>query len=251
MLASRYEWKYSIPDFLVPSVRTFIQPFVTLDQYAQKANGGRYSICSLYLDSANLELCDQTRRGERNRFKLRIRNYRDDITAPAFLEIKRKVDRVVRKRRAAVSGDAVARLLRSGLSTAEPLCRSVRDEIGEFLSLVSSMHAIPIAQIAYEREAYESSAGDPVRITFDTALRYRVVSDCRLSWSGDSWKHVPLGGTILEVKYTERFPSWIPELIRCFELQRRSVAKYVMSMDSAAEQGFSAVLIARHRGIRS
>ena len=59
--------------------------------------GNSYRICSLYIDSPQLFLYNQTVLGEKNRFKLRIRFYDDDPAHPAFLEIKRRVTDVILK----------------------------------------------------------------------------------------------------------------------------------------------------------
>ncbi len=37
-----------------------------------------------------------------------------------------------------------------------------------------------------------------------------------------------VGGVILELKFTDRFPPWLQELVATFSLQRRSVPKYNM-----------------------
>lgn len=237
LLTCRYEWKYLVPDLLVPELRRFIRPFVRRDCFATRTADGRYPICSLYLDTADLMLYEQTRCGEKNRFKLRIRSYSDSPEAAVFLEIKRKVDRVVRKRRAAVPRRTVEPLFRSGSGAVGSFPGSQRPPVDEFLNLVRASAVAPVTRIRYRREAYESAAGDPVRITFDTDLCYRITQECCLRQTGESWSSVPLAGTILELKFTDRFPGWIGEMIRCFELQRRSVAKYVLSMENAIESG--------------
>ena len=84
VLASRYEWKYLVPDVMVPEVRRFIRPFVRSDRFAATRRDSRYPICSLYLDTVDLRLCEQTRRGEKNRFKLRIRSYSNKMTSPLW-----------------------------------------------------------------------------------------------------------------------------------------------------------------------
>jgi len=101
-LSSRYECKYLIPPRFVPAIRQFITPFLRPDRYALGREGYRYTISSLYLDTPDLRLFHQTVKGEKNRFKLRIRTYSDAPNDPVFFEIKKRCDRVIRKRRAKV-----------------------------------------------------------------------------------------------------------------------------------------------------
>ena len=86
----------------------------------------------------------------------------------------------------------------------------------------------PVMRVRYEREAYVSRAGDPVRVTFDTMLRGSFTTSCELSLDAGRWTDIRVGGVILEIKFTDHFPTWIGDLVRMFQLQKRSVAKYVM-----------------------
>jgi hypothetical protein len=36
-----------------------------------------------------------------------------------------------------------------------------------------------------------------------------------------------LGGVVLELKFTNRFPNWMRQMVGIFDLERTSVAKYV------------------------
>ena len=43
-----------------------------------------------------------------------------------------------------------------------------------------------------------------------------------------------MSGVVLEVKFTSTFPRWVADLIRRFDLQRRSVPKYVLCLSAEA-----------------
>ena len=102
---SRFECKYMVDPSVVPEIRHFLASFTEPDAFAAKCPGFRYPISSLYLDSPSLDLYQQTVNGEMDRFKLRIRTYDDNPASPAFLEVKRKHNNVVHKRRAGISRD--------------------------------------------------------------------------------------------------------------------------------------------------
>jgi SPX domain protein involved in polyphosphate accumulation len=227
-LASRFECKYVVSALLVPAIREFVQPFVRPDRFAARHGDGRYPICSLYLDSDDLRLYQQTVSGEKNRFKLRVRSYSDDESAPLFFEVKRKVNSIVQKRRARVKRVASADLLDRSLEQ----LRQVNDpDLEHFVSHMDLTAARPVVRVRYLREAYESIAGDPVRITLDTELMHVCTFDFDTSHASGRWVTTPIDGVILEIKFTEMFPSWVRDLVRAFDLKQQPVPKYVLSVD--------------------
>jgi hypothetical protein len=242
-LRSRFECKYLISPLVVPSMRAFIQPFMQPDRYAALREGNRYPISSLYLDTDDLLLYMQTVGGEKNRFKLRIRTYSDEPSSPAFFEVKRKVNNIVQKRRAALNRDRTLGILEHGLdSWLNELSGDLLADIGYFTSHMSLAGAKPVIRIRYMREAYESRGGDPVRITIDTELMHAITLGANLSHTEGRWVATPVDGTILEIKFTERYPTWVSDLVRAFGLKQQPVPKYVWSVDHVLMGGRESTL---------
>lgn len=226
--ASRYECKYLVEPRLADAIREFAGPFVDPDPHAARCEGYRYTICSLYLDSSELSLYRQTVEGTKNRFKLRVRTYGDDPLDPVFFEVKRRMNGIVIKSRSRTSRDrALEYLMRR---------RSGHGGLEEFANLARMTSARPSLRVRYVREAYESPV-DRVRVTFDTDLQHAITPSPNISHNGPGWQVTPVDGVILELKFTDQFPSWVRELIDRFQLQRRSIAKYVMSVDEASSGG--------------
>jgi hypothetical protein len=231
-LRSRYECKYLVTPGVASDIRRFISPFMLPDTYARNRQGHSYPICSLYLDTFDLHLYRQTVAGEKNRFKLRVRAYSDDPSTPVFLEVKRRVNDVVLKRRAKLSRSEASALLREGESAwTNSGTREVVADLADFAGHVTVAAARPFLRVRYVRQAYESVAGDNLRITLDTDVACCPTLDTILSLNGEGWIATPLPGPILEIKFTERYPAWVGEMIRIFGLQRQSVPKYVLSVD--------------------
>ncbi len=242
LLARRYEFKYLLHQELVQPIRHFIRPFVHPDRHLREPGGRSYPICSLYLDSPDLELCLRTLRGEKNRYKLRARTYSDEPGDPVFLEIKRRVDGMIIKRRCRVSRERGAALL-SGAAPHGPGAEpepsfepEPPSELEEFLRLKAA-GARPILRVKYRREAYEAEGPEPVRVTLDTDLFHAVTSTHDVSHNGPGWRRTPVEGTILEIKFTERYPSWIERLVHAFGLEKLSMAKYCQSVLCAVREG--------------
>jgi hypothetical protein len=242
-LGSRYECKYLLSPMVVPEVREFIQPFMVPDRFAALRENHRYPICSLYLDSPDLLLYQQTVGGEKNRFKLRVRTYSDDPSTPLFFEVKRKINNIVQKRRARIDREDGLQFLSErldgfGFSTIS----TPATELDHFTGHMELAGARPLVRVRYMREAYESRGGDPVRVTLDTELMHCVTFRTDLSHNHGRWVSTPVDGTILELKFTERFPSWIRDLVQVFGLKQQPVPKYVWSVDHMLMEGREAAL---------
>ncbi|MGC4007085.1 MAG: polyphosphate polymerase domain-containing protein [Pirellulales bacterium] len=228
--ANRYEYKYLIDEDQAPEIRRVLSDYLVPDEYADPARQNSYDIHSLYLDNAAHELCRATLDGARNRYKLRIRFYDESPTTPVFCEIKRRVNDAVAKERVAVRRDAVPRLL---LTHAPDRAMLWHDDtrsyetLRRFCEFCDAVGADRGMLVSYRREAYVSPADESVRVTldrevaggrFDPALRVEHFQD-------PLQPRIP--GTILEMKFTDRFPNWMRELVLQLNLQRRQMAKYV------------------------
>jgi hypothetical protein len=230
---SRYECKYLVSPKVADAIRGFIQPFMVPDVYARRCEGNRYPICSLYFDSLDLHLYRQTAAGEKNRFKVRVRSYSDDAAAPVFLEVKCRTNDVILKRRARLPRSVAMEILDTGNSAW--LSANAGDLLADlefFNGHVTIANARPFLRVRYVREAYEAVGGDPLRITLDTDIAWLPTSNVDFNLGATGWIPTPVRGTVLEIKFTDRYPAWVAQMIGAYGLQRQSVAKYVLSVDS-------------------
>jgi hypothetical protein len=242
-LRSRFECKYIVSPAAVPALREFIQPFMAPDRYAARWDGNRYAICSLYLDGHDLPLYQQTVGGEKNRFKLRVRTYDDDPDSRVFFEVKRKLNNIVSKQRAGLSRADAQRLVdHDDSGWMSGLAADVVDDLNCFSLYTNLTNARPLVRVKYMREAYESRGCDPVRITIDTDLMHSVTLNHDLGHETGRWVTTPISGSILELKFTERYPEWISDLVHTFGLRQQPVPKYVMSIDHMLMEGREAAL---------
>lgn len=242
-LHSRFECKYLVSPLIVPQIRDFVSMFLPPDRFARLHDGHKYPICSLYLDTDDLMLYQQTVGGDKNRFKLRIRTYSDEPSKPAFFEVKRKLNNIVQKRRAILDRDRVREMVEDGgngwLRHAN---RGMLSDAEYFASHLNLTSARPVLKVRYMREAYESNDGDPVRVTIDTDVAHAVTLGHDLTFGLGRWVTTPVDGMILELKFTERYPSWISDLVRMFGLKQQPVPKYGWSVDHVLMGGREAAL---------
>ncbi len=232
----RYELKYRISESKAEAIAQFIKPYLHLDHYCKLQPNDAYPIVSLYLDSKNLQLCRQSLEGQKNRFKLRIRSYTDDLDYPRFFEIKRRADNVIIKTRTRVTHRSVAPLI-SGSSLPLQDYNTDGETLKQFQLYMASINAMPVIQVRYMRRAYEDDSDNRVRITFDRGLAYSVSSMPEVSLNGRGWQRHSLDGVILEIKFTDRYPAWLGKMAEYFELRQQSVSKYVSSIKRASLMG--------------
>ena len=240
-LACRYELKYHITEGQAAAISEFVRPFVQLDRYCKLQPTRDYPIVSLYLDSGDLQLCRESLTGRKNRFKLRIRSYTDEPEYPRFFEIKRRINTVIMKSRARVM-DSDVRTLLAGLPLPPQNYTADLDTINQFQLYVSNIRAKPAVLIRYMRQAYEGDGRNRVRVTFDRELAYNVTNVAQVRLGGRGWQRNPftVGGVILEIKFTDRYPPWLGRLVTQFNLRSRSISKFASSLQDSCLLKFCA-----------
>lgn len=227
---SRFEFKYMIDETRARAVRDFARTYLTLDENADPALADSYHIHSIYLDSPALSLCQATLNGLKNRFKLRLRFYHDDPNSAVYFEIKRRLNDVICKERVAVRRAAVQPLLARRYPDRSDLVTDSAagfEALRNFCALRNNIGADRGIMVSYQREAYVTPNDDSVRLTFD-----RNVSsgrfDHNLCVNRLEERFQPrVPGVILELKFTDRFPGWMQNLVQTFNLTRSPMAKYV------------------------
>ncbi len=213
-LACRHELKYHITETQAAAIAEFVKPFVQLDRYCKLQPSRDYPIVSLYLDSGALQLCRESLTGHKNRFKLRIRSYTDEPEYPRFFEIKRRMNTIIVKSRARVMDSDVEKLL-AGLPLPPQNYTANMDTINQFQLYVSNIRAKPVVLVRYMRQAYEGDDQNRVRVTFDRELAYNTTNLAQVRLGGRGWQRNPftMGGVILEIKFTDRYPAWLSRLV--------------------------------------
>ncbi len=235
--AWRRELKYAISEAKAASLVRFIEPYLNRDRYSELHPGGAYPVLSLYLDSEDLRLCRESLEGHKNRFKLRIRSYTDNVDYPRFFEIKRRANAVIIKNRARVRHDDIAAVL-SGLSMPREVYKTDGEVLSQFQLYVSSIGARPVVKVRYLRQAFEDDSDHRVRVTLDRDLFFGLADGPDLSLSSTGWQRHHVKGVILEIKFTGRYPAWLSRMVTCFNLRQQSISKYASSMKKAGSLRF-------------
>jgi hypothetical protein len=234
----RFELKYRVNEATALAVRRYVQPYLTADHFGATPAAPSYPVHSLYLDSGDLALYQATLNGQGNRFKLRARYYDAAPSSPVYLEIKRRTDRCIHKQRALVRRECVGPLLDGVWPTIRHLAHPDARQLAAlraFCDLTRRLHAKPRAHVAYEREAWVSAGHNSVRVTLDRSIRCEPMNEPQLDTDFREAAPVFPDTVILEVKFTDRFPHWVGEMVRALGLQQHSAAKYVDGVVACGE----------------
>ncbi|NBB76646.1 MAG: VTC domain-containing protein [Bacteroidetes bacterium] len=224
----RFELKYHITEDKARQIRFFVQNYLSTDRHSRKRSSSGYDVHSLYFDSPFLKTYQDTINGNRNRYKLRLRYYSDD--SPVFMEIKRRYDWVIRKKRTQIKRDSVPQLVRGQMPGVDCLVQKTPEDtetLNRFVRHQQMLSAAPKIHVFYKREAYQLEESNDARVTIDRNVMATDYIKSPLPTEIPGSLEVFPGEAILEIKFTNRFPIWLQELTERFHLRRESASKYV------------------------
>ena len=168
---NRYEKKYMLDEVTFNRLLDRISDYMEPDKYNK--NGQFYSISNIYYDTDDNRLIRNSIEKPVYKEKLRMRSYgTPDTSDKVFLEIKKKYNGIVNKRRTSIVLEDAYQYMENGTFPKETEClnRQVLKEIDYFKSIYDLK---PKVYLSYDRYAFfEKNDGD-FRVTFDTNITTR------------------------------------------------------------------------------
>lgn len=216
MTFKRYEIKYILTKEEKETILNAMAPHMEPDRY------GRSTIRNIYYDTADFRLIRRSLERPAYKEKLRVRSYRptgpDD---PVFVELKKKYQSIVYKRRLTLSESTAAEAFRTG--TPLPVNSQIGNEIEYFRSFYQPLE--PKVFLSYDREAFFSKEGNDFRVTFDENILFR---EDHLSLSADIYG-IPLlerRNVLMEIKTSGAIPLWMVHVLSDRKIYKTSFSKY-------------------------
>lgn len=211
----RYEKKYMLSLEQYHELISRMITRVEADRY------GKHTICNIYFDTPDYRLIRQSLEKPVYKEKLRLRSYGvpgdEDMV---FLELKKKYDGVVYKRRVEMPLKEARKYLYYGIHPENP--GQILKEIDYACQLYE---ARPMVYLAYERIAFFGKENPDLRITFDMNIRAR---DYNLELNRGTYG-IPLldsGKMLMEVKIPGAMPVWMSGLFSELKIYPVSFSKY-------------------------
>ena len=212
----RYELKYMLTLAQKEKILEAMSPYMELDKY------GRTTIRNIYFDTDNYRLIRRSIEKPEYKEKLRIRSYsRAERDSTVFVELKKKYESVVYKRRIALcENDAMLWVCRE---CACPDSTQISREIDYFIDFYGGLK--PAVFLTYEREAYYERSGGDFRVTFDDTILCRT-DDISLCSQVYGEPILPGGMVLMELKCSGGIPLWMARALSRERIYKTSFSKY-------------------------
>lgn len=212
----RYELKYILTKEQKEKIMIQMSPFMELDQF------GRKTIRNLYYDTDSFLLVRRSIEKPVYKEKLRVRSYgRASEDSKVFVELKKKYDHVVYKRRVELNASDAFDWIHKGKKCVKE--SQIVDEINYFLGYYEGIH--PRVHLSYEREAFFTKEVSDFRVTFDENILYRQEE---LSLSSENYGSfvLPKDLVLMELKCPGAIPLWMTRILSEEKLYKQSFSKY-------------------------
>lgn len=192
-----------------------------LSSHMQEDEYGLHTISSMYCDTEDYRLIRASLQKPAFKEKMRLRCYgqpgKDD---PVYLELKKKLDGVVYKRRIALPLTEAEAFLHGDHAIAG------LGQIAREIEWFSSRHQLaPKIMLAYDRVALYDKEDQTLRITLDRNIRWRT-DRLSLSHGSDGSILLPDNSTLMEIKVHGAMPVWLTRLLAENSLYPTSFSKY-------------------------
>ena len=220
----RNELKFKVNKEAFECITNEVENHMKLDKYCEK--NGAYMIYNIYFDTLNNDIIRKSITKPYYKEKLRLRSYKnpaekDDIV---FLELKKKIDGTVAKRRATMTYGETIHFIENRVypSNKSYIDMQVLHEISDFLDRYKVHLKV---YISYERIAYYGKENRDFRVTFDKNILTRRNEVNFIS--GDYGRELlDKDEYLMEVKVIGALPLWFVHLLSELKVYRTSFSKY-------------------------
>ncbi len=213
---NRVEMKYVLDKQQMKGIMDAAGDRLTEDEYAES------TIRSIYFDTEDFVMARRSIDKPVYKEKLRLRSYSPAKESDTvFMEIKKKYDGVVYKRRTGVAYSEALEWM-EGQRRMRPSTQ-IECEI-DYLSRRYG-HLVPQMLITYDRLAMKGSSDDSFRITFDSNVKART-DDVDLGSDIGGMDLIREGNVLMEVKSNGGIPFWMTDFLCENRIYPTSFSKY-------------------------
>ncbi|MBQ6361186.1 MAG: polyphosphate polymerase domain-containing protein [Lachnospiraceae bacterium] len=217
MTFARVEIKYLLTrqqrDRILEGMREYMKP----DDF------GKTSIRNIYYDTENYRLVRHSIEKPPYKEKLRVRSYGSlsDPSEKVFVELKKKYDGIVYKRRLSGRLDEVTDWL-AGRADRLPDTQIAR-EIEYFRDHYETLQ--PAVYLSYDRQAYYGKDNRDLRITFDENILARTDRTVLL-YEPYGTPLIRRDQALMEIKADGGYPMWLVKILSQAGAEKVSFSKY-------------------------
>ena len=212
----RVEKKYILTKEQHDKVLVLVNDYLVSDQY------GKSTICNIYFDTDNYDLISHSIEKPYFKDKVRLRSYNvPSKDSKVYLEIKRKYDGVVGKRRIEMTLSDFEKYIEDKNSL-DISNKQIKSELDYYFNLYNLK---PAMYISYSREAFYQRDNPDFRLMFDSQIQAREY-DLDLSKGSYGKDILGSGKYIMEVKTLGAMPIWFVNILEECNILPGSFSKY-------------------------
>lgn len=212
----RYEIKYFLTNEQYKNLKKIMKEHMEMDEY------GLNTISNIYFDTPDYRLIRKSIEKPCYKEKLRVRSYgKFTKKTKVFVEMKKKYDGVVYKRRLTLPQDEAFDFLLDG-KPLEEQCQ-IAKELSYFMKLYKNLE--PALNLSYDREAFFGKVDEDFRMTFDHNIRVKL-ENIDLKADGEFKKVLDEPLVLLEVKTAMGMPAWLLDFFSANHIYKTSFSKY-------------------------
>ncbi|MDR1914216.1 MAG: polyphosphate polymerase domain-containing protein [Clostridiales bacterium] len=220
---NRYENKYLVKEEIFRRLTDRLVDYMIQDAYSKK--DGQYPIYNIYYDTRSNDLIRTSLMKPAYKEKLRVRSYgKPDANAMIYVEIKKKANGIVNKRRTSMKPAEAYGFLNSGeLPSIKPYMNP--QVLREIEYMLKQNILSPALFLSYERQAYFEDGAHDLRVSFDTNIRTRR-TDLWLESGAYGEELLEKGEWLMEIKTAQSIPLWLCRLLSEYKIYPTGFSKY-------------------------
>jgi len=214
---TRTETKYLVHTEVFGAVCLELLPYLEKDRYFF------YRVHNIYFDNDNDLVITRSLERPQYKEKLRVRMYEHEGNhfQDACIELKKKHQGVVYKRRRKLSLDEARQVLDSGAESIDNRCQI----LNEILYFAKKTECYPKIYLGYDRYSYFAKGNPDLRLTFDTNIVSRRENLAFVSSASDS-EPLLKDFFIMEIKISSSYPLWLTKILNKYKIYPTSFSKY-------------------------
>lgn len=220
---NRVEKKFLMDELIIDKFIRDISPHIMMDEYCK--NNRFYTINNIYYDTDNDALIRKSIEKPVYKEKLRLRSYGvPKLDSEVFLEIKKKYNGVVNKRRVILTLQQAYDFTVNGIKPQgkDFISSQVIEELDYFIRFYKPL---PKLFLSYDRVAMFGAENRDLRITFDRYIRTRR-NKLRLEEGDFGELLIPENKILMEIKSSDSIPLWLTRILTKYEIRQTSFSKY-------------------------
>lgn len=215
----RKETKYIVDKETFALLEKDLQKYMVSDEFATS------TITNIYFDNEEFDMIQDSIAKKNGREKIRMRVYdsKPSESSQAFLEIKKKENKIGYKYRLTSNPVSVINYIENGVIDSTIKDEKVTSELEQLRERYGTIK--PMMYIYYDRVSYKGIEDKKIRLTIDKNLLYR---DYDVAATEGKFGETLLdpNKVIMEIKVPEQLPDWLLALLEKYQIEKQSFSKY-------------------------